>query len=316
MASTNNTKPDSNKPQTKKPAVQTTGHAWDGDIQEFNNPLPNWWVWGFYASIVFAIVYWILFPAWPIGNDYTKGVMNDIEYTTADGKQVKTHWNTRALFEKNMREAEIKQQKYLDQLASASIEDIANDEVKSNFAYSMAKVLYADNCAACHQPGGAGVVGAYPNLADDAWLWGGSFEQIKTSIAAGRNGIMPAFSAKLNATQIDDVAEYVLSLSKHKTDVAKTARGKEIFNSTSGGCYFCHTKAGSGMESMGAANLTDSVWTLADVPAADNLQAKKEAVKAIIKKGVNRKMPPWDERLTETQIKILAFYVHQLGGGK
>ncbi len=307
---------DSNKSQSKKSAVQTTGHAWDGDIQEFNNPLPNWWVWAFYATIVFALIYWVFYPAWPIGRDYTKGVMNDIEYTTADGKQVKRHWNTRSLFEKNMREATLAQQKYLDQLASSSIEEIAKDEEKSNFAYSMAKVLFADNCAACHQAGGAGVIGSYPNLADDDWLWGGKFEQIKTSITGGRNGIMPSFQAKLTAAQLDDVAEFVLSLSKHETDAAKTARGKEIFTGQKGGCFYCHTKAGTGSTTSGAANLTDSVWTLANVPAADTLEAKKAAVKAVIKHGVNRKMPAWDKRLTETQIKILAFYVHQLGGGK
>ncbi len=307
---------DSNKPQTKKSAVQTTGHAWDGDIQEFNNPLPNWWVWGFYASIVFAVVYWILYPAWPIGRDYTKGVMNNIKYTTASGKKVDTHWNTRSLFEKNMREAEVAQQKYLNQLASSSIEEISQDETKSNFAYSMAKVLFADNCAACHQTGGAGVIGSYPNLADDSWLWGGSFKQIQTSITNGRKGYMPSFNSALNKTQISNVANYVLSLSGHKTDATKTALGKKIFNGQSGGCYYCHTKAGTGMLSMGSANLTDSIWTIANVPAAETLQGKVDAVKAVIEHGVHRTMPVWKKRLTKTQIKILAFYVHQLGGGK
>jgi len=305
----------SNKSTAKKPAVQTTGHAWDGDIQEFNNPLPTWWVWCFYGTIVAAVAYWFIFPAWPVGLDYTKG-FKTIEYSAKDGKQVKTHWNTRALYEKEMLEAKASQQKYLDQLADASIEDIAKDKQKSDFAYSMAKVIYADNCAACHQPGGAGVVGSYPNLADDDWLWGGSFEQIKTSINAGRNGYMPGFKESLNTQQLEDVTEYVLSLSNHTTDVAKTARGKEIFNGQTGGCFYCHTKAGTGMLSTGSANLTDSVWTLANVPAAEGLVAKKKAVRDIIEKGVNRKMPAWNERLTETQIKILSFYVHQLGGGK
>ena len=306
----------SQKPQAKKAAVQTTGHAWDGDIQEFNNPLPTWWVWGFYATVVFCFIYWALYPAWPIGRDYTKGAMNDIEYTTADGQTVKTHWNTRALFEKDMQTAREKQQKYVDQLAAASIKEIINDEEKSKFAYSMAKVLFADNCAACHQPGGAGVVGSYPNLADDDWLWGGSFEQIKASIDGGRNGFMPSFNKKLSEQQIDDVSEYVLSLAKHETDTSQTARGKEIFNGQAGGCYYCHTKAGTGMLSMGSANLTDSVWTIADVPAAETAAEKKAQIKAVVEKGVHRKMPEWKTRLTDTQIKILAFYVHQLGGGK
>jgi len=304
-----------NKSQ-KKAAVQTTGHAWDGDIQEFNNPLPNWWVWGFYATIIFTLVYWVFYPSWPIGRDYLKGVMNDIEYTKADGTQVKTHWNTRALHEKDLQQARAEQQKYIDELAAASIDEIAKDEAKSSFAYSMAKVLFADNCAACHQPGGAGVVGSYPNLADDDWLWGGSFEQIKTSITTGRKGYMPSFKESLNAQQLDDVSEYVLSLSKHETDKVQTARGEKIFNGQAGGCYYCHTKAGSGLLTMGSANLTDSVWTLADVPSAEKIAEKKARVKAVIANGVHRDMPAWNNRLTDTQIKILSFYVHQLGGGK
>ncbi len=309
-------KSQSPKGQQKKQAVQTTGHAWDGDIQEFNNPLPNWWVWGFYASIVFTLVYWVFYPAWPIGRDYTKGIMNDIEYTTADGKQVKTHWNTRALYEKDMQQAREAQQKYIDQLAESSIEDIANDKEKSSFAYSMAKVLFADNCAACHQPGGAGVIGLYPNLADDDWLWGGTLAQIQTSITNGRKGYMPSFKETLTVQQLDDVAEYVLSLSKNKTDIAQTARGKKIFNGQTGGCYYCHTKAGSGMLSMGSANLTDSVWTLADISSAEKMNVNKERIKQVISNGVHREMPAWNTRLSDTQIKILSFYVHQLGGGK
>lgn len=300
----------------KKQSVQTTGHAWDGDIQEFNNPLPNWWVWSFYATVVFAIIYWILFPAWPFGKDYTKGIMNDIQYTTKDGRQVSTHWNTRALLMKELQQAREKQAGYLAQLNKASFEDIASDQDKSNFAYSMAKVLFADNCAACHQTGGAGVVGSYPNLADDDWLYGGSFNDITHSITHGRNGFMPAFATSLSAQQLDDAAEYVLSLSGNSMDAARTARGKTIFNGQVGGCYYCHGKSARGMKSTGAANLTDSIWTIANVPGQSSLADKKAVVKNVISKGVNRKMPAWDERLSKTQIKILAFYVYQLGGGQ
>ena len=306
----------SNSKTQKKPAVQTTGHAWDGDIQEFNNPLPNWWIWAFYATIVFAIVYWVLYPAWPVGRDYTKGVMNDIEYTNAAGEKIKTHWNTRALYEKDLLEAKQAQQKFIDQLAASTIEDIAKDKEKSSFAYSMAKVLFADNCAACHQPGGAGVVGSYPNLADDDWLWGGSFAQINTSIKEGRKGYMPSFKEALSQQQLDDVTEYVLSLSKHETDMAQAVRGEKIFNGQEGGCHYCHNKEGTGMLSVGSANLTDSVWTLADVSTDKKKTDNKERIKKIIANGVHRDMPGWKDRLTETQIKILSFYVHQLGGGQ
>ena len=155
-----------------KHTVQTTGHAWDGDLQEFNNPLPRWWLWGFYLTVLFAIIYWILYPAWPLGKTYTKGWFNNITFETKDGKTETMHWNTRALLIKDMEDAQAKQQKYVDQLKTASFAEIAKDENKSAFAYSMAKVLFADNCAACHQQGGGGVIGLYPNLADDAWLWG------------------------------------------------------------------------------------------------------------------------------------------------
>ena len=302
--------------EKKSQTVQTTGHAWDGDIQEFNNPLPTWWIWGFYLTVVFAIVYWFLYPAWPVGDSYTKGMGNTIEYTTKEGKEVVSHWTTRALYQKEMQAAREKQAVQLEKYSKLGFDEIKKDDAMRAYAISVAKVLFADNCAACHQPGGAGVVGSYPNLADDDWLWGGSFEQIKTSIKTGRKGYMPSFKESLNAQQLDDVSEYVLSLSKHETDKVQTARGEQIFNGQAGGCYYCHTKAGSGMLTMGSANLTDSVWTLADVSSAEKIAEKKARVKAVIANGVHRDMPAWNNRLTDTQIKILSFYVHQLGGGK
>ena len=298
-----------------KTTVQTTGHAWDGDLQEFNNPLPSWWLWTFYATVVFAIVYWILYPAWPIGNSYTKGVMNEITYTTADGKTKTTHWNTRALLEKDMQEARAAQQKYLDQIKASTFEQIRSDEKKSAFAYSMAKVLFADNCAACHQAGGNGVVGHYPNLLDDAWLWGGSFSKIQETITNGRNGAMPAFKGRLNNNQISDVAEYVLSLSGHEMNPAAVQRGKQVFTTTAG-CVACHGMDAKGKQSMGSANLTDQIWTIANVPAADTLEAKKAAIMQVVTNGKTRHMPVWKDRLSPTSIKMLAFYVHELGGGK
>ncbi len=299
-----------------KSTVQTTGHAWDGDLQEFNNPLPRWWLWGFYATVIFTIVYWVIFPAWPVGKGYTTGVMNDITYTTTDGKQVTTHWNTRALLLKELGEARAEQAKYIDQLKSASYTDIARDEEKSAFANSMAKVLFADNCAACHQAGGNGVIGSYPNLLDDAWLWGGSYQQIENTIREGHNGFMPAFKTSLSEAQIDDVAEYVLSLSGEKVNADKAARGEKIFQGQAGGCHYCHGKDAKGQTSLGSANLTDSIWTIADVPGHNTLEGKKAAIKAVIRNGVSRTMPAWKERLSPTEIKILTFYVHELGGGK
>ena len=298
-----------------KQTVQTTGHAWDGDLQEFNNPLPAWWLWSFYATVVFALIYWLLFPTFPVGKGYTKGVMNDITYVTADGKEHTTHWNTRALLEKEMQDAREMRKPYLENIKKASYAQIASSKEQSGFAYSTAKVLFADNCAACHQAGGAGVLGMYPNLADDAWLWGGSFEQIEQTIRNGRHGNMPGFKANLSAAQIDNAAEYVLSLSGHKVDPAKAAKGKAVFEGA-GGCFACHTKAGTGLAAMGSANLTDKIWTVARVSPSADLAGNKAAVKQVITNGISREMPAWEGRLSDADIKMLSFYVHELGGGK
>lgn len=300
------------KDNTQK-TVQTTGHAWDGDLQEFNNPLPAWWLWTFYATVVFAIIYWILYPTLPIGNTYTKGVMNDITYTTEDGKTVTTHWNTRALFEKEMQEAREAQAEYVEELSKASYAEIKSDPEKSAFAFSMANVLFADNCAACHQAGGNGVIGKFPNLIDDAWLWGGSFQKIEETIRQGRNGNMPAFKKQLGEQQIENVASYVLSLSGHKVDQAMAAKGKQVFSTN---CAVCHGQDAKGQNAMGSANLTDSIWTIADVPGAASVEGKKAAIMQLVKNGKSRQMPAWQDRLSDTEIKILTYYVHQMGGGK
>ncbi len=302
--------------ETHKPAVQTTGHAWDGDLQEFNNPLPRWWLWAFYATVVFAVIYWVIYPAWPLGRDYTKGLFNTITYETSDGRQVETHWNTRARFLREMQAARAKQEQILQRLAGVPYQEIAADRELSAFAYSMAKVLFADNCAACHQSGGAGVAGLYPNLADDAWLWGGTYAEIEQTIRNGRRGFMPSFARALDEQQLDDVATFVLSLSGFEVDPEAARRGGAIFNGQAGGCYYCHTHEGTGMTSQGAANLTDAVWTVARVQATAGVEANKEAVKAVIRKGIQREMPAWAGRLDDTEIRILTFYVHQLGGGQ
>ena len=298
-----------------KQTVQTTGHAWDGDLQEFNNPLPNWWLWTFYATVVFAIIYWVLYPAWPIGKSYTKGMFNEITYTTAAGETKTTHWNTRSLLAKEMQDAREAQAKYVKDITASSFEQISSDEEKSAFANSMAKVLFADNCAACHQSGGEGVVGPYPNLADDSWLWGGSYAKIQETITDGRNGAMPGFKASLSKKQISDTAEYVLSLSGEEVNKAAAKRGKAVFTGQ-GGCAACHGADAKGQVFMGSANLTDKVWTIADVAGADSAEAKKAAVAAVIRDGKTRQMPAWKDRLSATEIKMLTYYVHQFGGGK
>ncbi len=302
----------------KQGAVQTTGHSWDGDLQEFNNPLPSWWVWTFYATVVFALIYWVLYPAWPIASTYTKGIMNSITFTNDQGETVETHWNTRALLLKDMQEGAeaVKSRQYMEKIAAASYADILGDEEMLAFTRSVTKGLFGDNCAACHGSGGAGVVGLFPNLTDDDWLWGGSVEDIQHTLTTGRMGFMPAFKDTFTEEQLDAVASYVLSLSGQEVDAGLAASGKQLFQGEAGGCYYCHTMEGTGLKSQGAANLSDNIWTIANVPAAQGAAAKLEAVKNVVRNGVVRKMPAWQDRLDETQIKLLTVYVHELGGGQ
>lgn len=302
----------------KQGAVQTTGHSWDGDLQEFNNPLPNWWLWSFYATVLFAVIYWIIYPAWPVAGTYTKGVLNTITYKTDDGGEVTTHWNTRALLMKEMQEGKTarKAQEYKEKVAASSYGEILADEEMLAFTRSTAKVIFADNCAACHGSGGAGVIGLFPNLVDDAWLWGGSAADIEQTITAGRTGFMPAFKETFDEQQLDDVASYVLHLAGQEVEADAAARGRDIFQTEVGGCYYCHTKQGTGRTSQGAADLTDNIWTVANVPEAGDPETKRERVREVIAKGVTRKMPAWHDRLSDTQIKLLTVYVHELGGGQ
>ncbi|MGV6857999.1 MAG: cytochrome-c oxidase, cbb3-type subunit III [bacterium] len=305
--------------QNKRPAVQTTGHAWDGDIQEYNNPLPTWWVWLFYGTIIFSLVYWLIYPTFPIGKSYTTGIMNDITFVNDKGEEVTTHWNTRSLLIKDMQtgEAAVRQREYLEQINATDIKDILQDPEKMAFVRSMSKVLFADNCAACHGAGGNGVIGLFPSLVDDDWLWGGTTSDIHTTIAGGRIGFMPSFGPTFNEEQLEAVAGYVLSLSGIEGEGHEAVEeGKEIFHGQEGGCYYCHGSDAKGLNSQGSANLTDKVWTIANVPAAKTYEDKLAAVESVISNGVYREMPTWKDRLSEEQIKLLTVYIHQLGGGQ
>lgn len=304
--------------KTKKPSVQTTGHAWDGDIQEYNNPVPTWWTWTFYGSVVFCLVYWLLFPSFPVGTSYLTGVFNTITFKNDKGEDVTTHWNTRSRFiaDQQTGEMAMRQKAFMDKVAGSEYSDILQDPDKMAFVRSTSKVLFADNCAACHGSGGAGVVGLFPNLADDDWLWGGSVESIEHTLSNGRLGFMPAFAQTFDAAQLESVAHYVLKQSgESEGDAAQIAQGEKLFNGEGGGCYYCHGTDAKGLSSQGSANLTDQIWTVANVPAAANYDAKLELVKQVVNKGINREMPSWKERLSPEQIKMLTVYIHQLGGG-
>ncbi len=303
--------------QSPSTGVQTTGHVWDGDLQEFNNPLPVWWTYTFYVTILFALAYWVVYPSWPIAHGFLPGV-NKITYVNAEGQEESWHWNTRAKLLMETQEATVTQKPYFDKIAAMPYDKVVKDPELSSFVVSAGKVLFSDNCAACHQAGGQGKVGFFPNLTDDDWIYGGHFDKIQETITKGRHGYMPPFGEALSTEQIDELAHYVISLSgAAKVDAAKAAKGNELFHSHVAACYYCHGDNAKGRQDIGSANLTDKVWLWANVPGADSDAGKIDAVRKVITSGLNKGvMPAWDGRLKPEQIRLLTVYVHELGGGK
>jgi cytochrome c oxidase cbb3-type subunit 3 len=304
--------------------VPTTGHSWDGDIRELTNPLPRWWVWAFYITAIFTVVYWLFYPAWPVGSTFTKGLpgLNSITYTATqvDGTEVEktTHWNMRAKFMVEMNELHAAQKQWFDKVAATPYDQIAQDAELMQFVTSAGKTLFSDNCAPCHQAGGQGVIGFAPNLTDDHWQYGGAYAQIEATIVHGRRGYMPPFKEIISDEEIGQLANYVLSLSGEAHDAGSASSGAKLFQTSSVGCYACHGADAKGIEGIGSANLTDKIWLWANIPELNTPDEKLRAVKTIIAGGLNRGvMPAWDERLKPDQIKLLTVYVHQgLGGGK
>ena len=277
--------------------VGTTGHEWDG-IEELNKPLPKWWLYILYATIVWAIGYWLVYPAWPTVSSYSKGWMG---YSQRDqvAKDVAASHAEKAVFR--------------DKIAAADMDSIKADPELFNFALAGGEAAFGDNCASCHGRGAQGAVG-YPNLRDDAWLWGGSLDAIHQTIKYGiraedpktRAGMMPAFGqlGMLKRDQISDTAEYVMSLSGNAEDDEAAARGQEIFATN---CAACHGPDGKGNQALGAPNLTDELWLYGG--------AKETIVETIYSSRAGM-MPAWEERLDPATIKELAIYVHSLGGGQ
>jgi cytochrome c oxidase cbb3-type subunit III len=300
-------------------AKNTTGHVWDDDLQELTNPLPQWWLWTFYLTIIFSVVYWLMYPAWPIGDSYTKGLagVNTIQYTNNKGETKTTHWNMRSKLMAEMNEHDANQKQWFAKVASTPYEEVSKDAELMQFVNSAGKTLFGDNCAACHQAGGQGKIGLAPNLVDDSWIYGGTPDKIQETLTIGRNGMMPAFKGVLPDDKINQVANYVLSLSGEPHDAEAAKAGDAIFHGE-GTCLACHGPEGKGIEAMGSANLTDKIWLWVDVPGQSTPEAKVALVSALVSGGMSRgKMPAWAGRLKPEQIKLLTVYVHDsLGGGK
>jgi len=287
------------KPIKKEPRqVETTGHQWDG-IEEYNNPLPRWWVWVFYATIVWGIGYTIAYPAWPLIKEATPGLLG--ASTRADVKaEIKAFDDANAAIK--------------ERLISADLDAIGADPELAAFASRAGAAVFRTNCSTCHGSGAAGFEGkGYPNLLDNDWLWGGTMEDIHLTITHGirhnddsRYSEMPKFGADgiLDETQVAQVVEHVLSLSGQEHDAALAAEGATIYLDN---CSSCHMEDGSGERALGAPALNDQIWLYGGSRAA----VTESVVNARF--GV---MPNWNERLSEDAIRAVVFYVHGLGGGE
>ncbi len=277
--------------------TETTGHEWDG-IKELDTPLPRWWLWVFYGCILWAVVYWVLMPAWPGVSGYTKGVlgMSDRADVVRELNGLKTH--------RQAGEAKLR---------TASLQQIEADPDLQAYALAVGQSVFGDNCATCHGAGGGGGKG-YPNLRDDVWLWGGSLDEIRHTIEVGvRSGhaqargetVMPSFGRDqmLTDAQISDLTEYVVALSRRKANQAAVQRAAQTFADQ---CAACHGPAGTGDPTRGVPNLTDAEWLYGSDRAAISDQ---------IWNGRNGVMPTWQARFSPETIKALAVYVHANAGG-
>jgi cytochrome c oxidase cbb3-type subunit 3 len=285
------------KKSGKVAEADTTGHEWDG-ITELNKPLPKWWLYTFYACVVWAIGYWLLMPAWPLVSSYTKGWLG---------------YSQRETVAEELDQAKAAKSGFRQQIAASDLAAINADPELLNFALAGGEAAFGDNCAPCHGRGAQGAFG-YPNLRDDSWLWGGSLDAIHQTLEHGiradnpktRTSQMPAFGRMglLNATQVNEVAEFVLSLSGRTDDQAAAERGAKIFADN---CAPCHGKGGKGNQALGAPDLTDELWLYG---------GEKTTIAESIINSRNGVMPAWAGRLDPETIKELAIYVHSLGGGQ
>ena len=292
--------------RNEETGVGTTGHNWDG-IEEWNNPMPRWWVWTFYLTIIWGIGYCIAYPAWPLINSATAGLLG---------------YSTRAEVAEQISAVEAQNAELQAALATADLNAIKDQPDLHNYAVQGGAAVFRNNCSQCHGAGAAGVkASGYPNLLDDAWLWGGTIEDIAFTVRHGirneqsddtRWSEMPAFARDeiLSEEEIAQVMQHVLAMSGQDHDAVKAETGATIYADQ---CASCHMEDGIGDAELGAPNLTDAIWlyggtadTLTDTIANSRF-------------GV---MPAWSEDyraaggLSDAEINAVAAYVHQLGGGE
>ncbi len=278
--------------------VETTGHEWDG-IKELNNPLPRWWLWTFYACIIWAAGYVIAYPALPLISGAPKGALG---------------YSSRAEVHQELAAARTAQASLYGKIDTLSLAEIRNDPAAFQFAVNGGRAAFAVNCTQCHGSGAQGSPG-YPNLNDDVWLWGGTLEDIHQTLLHGirapsdeatRFSEMPAFGQGelLNRGQIMATANYVRQIAGLEYDAARAAAGKQTFEEN---CTACHKSDGTGNREFGAPNLTDAIW---------HYGAGIDEIARQIATPRHGVMPAWKDRLDEATLKQLAVYVHSLGGGE
>lgn len=278
--------------------VSTTGHEWDG-IKELNNPLPRWWLWVFYATIAFSVLYVMAYPAIPLVRTATNGLLG---------------WNSRAAVVEDLDRLRASRGERMTAVHEASLRDIAADPALADFAHAYGRAAFGDNCSGCHGSG-AGGGPSYPNLLDDDWLWGGTLEDIQRTITFGirsthdetRFGAMPAFVRDGLLTREDGlvVSDYVRQIAGLPVaDGFDAGRGAEIYAAN---CAACHGADGGGLRDLGAPNLVDGIWLYGP---------DRATIYEAIANGRGAMMPHFAGRLDDATIKALSVYVHSLGGGE
>ena len=278
--------------ENKFPGENNTGHVWDDTLRELLNDPPTWWRIGFHASWIFVVLYTILYPSWPLISSHTKGLLG---------------WTSIQEYKDDLKAIEDIRAPYENKMKDMSAAEILADEELSNYVVRSAKVLFGDNCSACHGAAGSGNPG-FPVLADDDWLFGGTIADIEMTITGGRQGMMPANAAMVSDAEADKLADAIL---------AGNIASEPLFMEK--GCIGCHGPDAKGMAPLGSANLTDGIWRFV---SAD----QKYSVKHTILHGVNDASDPKTRnavmpafgggKLSDTDIKKLAVYVHKLGGGQ
>ncbi|MXP10751.1 cytochrome-c oxidase, cbb3-type subunit III [Pseudoblastomonas halimionae] len=284
-----------NKHIDEATGTETVGHEWDG-IEELNTPLPRWWLWTFYLTIVFAIGYVIAFPAWPMVDKATEGVLG---------------WTSRSQLAKEIDVADQARESVREALARTPIERLPEDSPLMQQAVAGGGAAFRVNCVQCHGSGAAGNAElGYPNLNDDDWLWGGDLKAIEYTLTHGirqagddetRTSQMPTFAGAFDGAQLDALVDHVLSLSgKGRSNPV----GAQIYADN---CVACHGTNGEGSREVGAPRLNDAIWLRG---------SSREAIKRQILNPRMGVMPKWEGRLDPVTIKMLAAYVHSLGGGE